>query len=39
MQPKTTSSSGGDDLGHDRAMSDGTREVKLRMVKGMAIGQ
>jgi hypothetical protein len=42
LQPTATSSSGDDDPGHDHAMSDGMREVKLHgchMVKGMAIGQ
>jgi hypothetical protein len=42
LQPETTSSSGDNDLGHDHAMSDGMREVKLcgfQVAKGMAIGQ
>jgi hypothetical protein len=42
LQLATTSSSGDDDLDHNRAMSVGMREVKLRgyhVAKGMAIGQ
>jgi hypothetical protein len=42
LQPKITSSPGGDNLGHNRSMSNDTREVNLHgchMAKGMAIGQ
>jgi hypothetical protein len=42
LQPATTSSSGDENPGHNHAMLDGVREVKLHgchVVKGMAIGQ
>jgi hypothetical protein len=38
LQPATMSTPGDDDLGHDRAMSDGVREVKP-CGEGIAIGQ